>query len=137
MRAHRLALVALLSAICLPVFAPGARAAAPPPPGANVPCTPTAAHPYPVVLVHGTFENRFNNWQAMSPALKAAGYCVYALNYGSYNGSGALGIYGVGRIEASAQELADFVDSVLAATGASKVDLVGHSQGGMMPRYYI
>jgi triacylglycerol lipase len=137
MRAHRLALVALLSATCLALFAPGARAAAPPPPGANVPCTPTPAHPYPVVLVHGTFENRFNNWQAMSPALKAAGYCVYALNYGSYNGSGTLGIYGVGRIERSAQELADYVDSVLAATGASKVDLVGHSQGGMMPRYYI
>jgi triacylglycerol esterase/lipase EstA (alpha/beta hydrolase family) len=121
------------------VAGPSAASAAepPPPPGANVACTPSAAHPEPVILVHGTFENRFNNWQAMSPALKAAGYCVYALNYGSYNNSGALGIYGVGRIEASAQELADFVDSVLAATGASKVDLVGHSQGGMMPRYYI
>jgi triacylglycerol esterase/lipase EstA (alpha/beta hydrolase family) len=137
MRAHRLAVVALIGAICLAATAPAARAAAPPPPGANLPCTPTAAHPYPVVLVHGTAENRFNNWQAMSPALKAAGYCVYALNYGSYQGSGLLGIYGIDYIQHSAQQLAAYVDSVLAATGAAKVDLVGHSQGGMMPRYYI
>jgi triacylglycerol lipase len=114
-----------------------ASAAAPPPPGANVPCTPTTAHPYPVVLVHGTFENRFDNWQAMSPALKAAGYCVYALNYGSYNGSGLLGIYGVAEMQRSARELRDFVAGVRAQTGAAKVSLVGHSQGGLMPRYYI
>jgi triacylglycerol lipase len=126
---------------CAAVLAagPGAAVAAepPPPPGANVPCVPTAAHPEPVILVHGTFENRFNNWQSMSPALKAAGYCVYALDYGAYRGSDAAGVYGVGPIEQSAGELRDYVAQVRSATGAAKVDLVGHSQGGLMPRYYI
>ena len=90
-----------------------------------------------MVLVHGTFENRFDNWQAMSPALKAAGYCVYALDYGSYNGSGLVGVYGLAEMERSARELRDFVDGVRARTGAAKVSLVGHSQGGLMPRYFI
>jgi triacylglycerol lipase len=114
-----------------------AAAAAPPPPGANLACTPSAAHPFPVVLVHGTFENRFDNWLAMSPALRAAGYCVYALDYGARDGSGLLGIYGIGEIERSARELRDFVAGVRARTGAAKVSLVGHSQGGLMPRYFI
>jgi triacylglycerol esterase/lipase EstA (alpha/beta hydrolase family) len=108
------------------------------PPGANDwSCKPSAAHPVPVILVHGTFGDMSDSWQALSPLLYDNGYCVFALNYGSYNGSGAFGVYGTGKIEDSAQQLADFVDRVLAATGASKVDLVGHSQGGMMPRYYI
>jgi triacylglycerol lipase len=119
------------------LFPATASAATPPPPGSNLPCTPTAAKPNPVVLVHGTFGNRGISWQRMSPTLKAAGYCVYALDYGSYNGSGLLGIYGVGPIERSAQELATFVDRVRQQTGAAKVDIVGHSQGGMMPRYFI
>ncbi|MGZ6695078.1 MAG: esterase/lipase family protein [Solirubrobacteraceae bacterium] len=129
-------LAALLSAAALSAPAT-ASAATPPPPGANVPCTPSAAHPYPVVLVHGPAENMFDNWQSMSPALALAGYCVYALNYGSYDGSGTAGIYGLAPIAQSAQELATEVDAVLAQTGASKVDLVGHSQGGMMPRDYM
>src|SRR6478735_2049726 len=108
------------------------------PPGANdFACTPTAAHPRPVILVHGTFEDMANNWQALSPLLSNNGYCVFALNYGSFGGSGAVGVYGTGYIESSAAQLGAFVDKVLAATGASRVDIVGHSQGGMMPRYYM
>jgi triacylglycerol esterase/lipase EstA (alpha/beta hydrolase family) len=104
-----------------------------PPPGANDwSCKPSAAHPYPVVLVPGTFENMAKNWVTMSPYLKNAGYCVFALNYGATNGVDA-----TAPVADSAQELAPFVDAVLAATGTKKVNLVGHSQGGMMPRYYM
>ena len=108
------------------------------PPGANNwSCKPTAAHPVPVILVHGTFADMSDSWQALSPLLYDNGYCVFALNYGSYDGSGSLGVYATGDIAQSAQQLSSFVNKVLAATGATKVDLVGHSQGGMMPRYYI
>jgi len=108
------------------------------PPGANNwSCKPSAEHPVPVILVHGTFGDMSDSWQALSPLLYNHGYCVFALNYGSYNGSGTVGVYATGDIAASAAQLATFVNKVLAATGAQKVDLVGHSQGGMMPRYYI
>jgi triacylglycerol esterase/lipase EstA (alpha/beta hydrolase family) len=107
-----------------------------PPPGANNwSCKPTAEHPNPVVLVHGTFANMDDNWQAASPVLVNHGYCVFAFNYGGTSSTSP--IQGVGDIAAGAQTLASFVTTVLAATGASKVDLVGHSQGGMMPRYYL
>jgi triacylglycerol esterase/lipase EstA (alpha/beta hydrolase family) len=107
-----------------------------PPPGAdNFSCQPTAAHPYPVVLVNGTFANMNNNWRAAAPILANHGYCVFAFNYGGVTPTSD--IQGTGEIAASAQQLASFVNQVLAATGAAKVDLVGHSQGGMMPRYYI
>jgi pimeloyl-ACP methyl ester carboxylesterase len=107
-----------------------------PPPGANnFSCKPSATHPYPVVLVHGTLANMNDNWQAASPILANHGYCVFAFNYGGSSPTSDL--QGTGDIAASAQQLATFVSQVLAATGAAKVDLVGHSQGGMMPRYYI
>jgi triacylglycerol esterase/lipase EstA (alpha/beta hydrolase family) len=105
------------------------------PPGANnFSCRPSAAHPYPVVLVHGTFGDMTDSWQALSPLLANDGFCVFALNYGGAAGNP---IQATGAIEDSAAQLGAFVTSVLQATHAKRVDIVGHSQGGMMPRYYI
>ena len=107
------------------------------PPGSNNwSCKPTSSHPYPVILVHGTLANEAFSWQALSPMLANAGYCVYAFNYGA-NSSSLGHFYALTDIASSAGELQTFVNKVLASTGAAKVDLVGHSQGGMMPRYYI
>jgi triacylglycerol esterase/lipase EstA (alpha/beta hydrolase family) len=78
-----------------------------------------------------------DSWHALSPLLADTGYCVFALNYGSYARSGQFGVYATGSIEQSAGQLGAFVDRVLAATHTHQVDVVGHSQGGMMPRYYI
>ncbi|WP_024793111.1 esterase/lipase family protein [Tomitella biformata] len=111
-----------------------------PPPGADDwDCEPTAEHPRAVVLVHGTYGNR-DNWNALSPQLKANGFCVFALNYGADPSSLAgeqRGYFGTGDIAKSAGELAAFVDRVLDATGAAQVDLVAHSQGGPMSRQYL
>ena len=98
-------------------------------------CKPSATHPRPVVLVHGTLGNSIDNWLSLAPYLKDRGYCVYSLDYGQLPGVPLF--YGLGPIDKSAEQLSAFVDKVLAATGAAKADLVGHSQGGMMPRYYL
>ncbi|MEZ5310196.1 MAG: alpha/beta fold hydrolase [Microthrixaceae bacterium] len=102
-------------------------------------CKPTAAHPRPVVLVHGTIATMGENFATISPLLKNNGYCVFAFNYGgTWLSSITLGnIQGLDSPYGSANTLAGFVDHVLAATGAQKVDIVGHSQGGMLPNYYV
>ncbi|MFF4171572.1 esterase/lipase family protein [Streptomyces sp. NPDC001744] len=98
-------------------------------------CKPSAAHPRPVVLVHGTFGNSVDNWLGLAPYLVDRGYCVFSLDYGQLPNVPLF--HGLGPIAASAGQLASYVDRVLAATGAPEADLVGHSQGGMMPRWYL
>ncbi|WP_018251624.1 esterase/lipase family protein [Salinispora mooreana] len=44
---------------------------------------------------------------------------------------------GFGDIPTSARAFADYVDQVRATTGAARVDLVGHSEGGLVARYYL
>ncbi|MFF8846200.1 esterase/lipase family protein [Streptomyces sp. NPDC015127] len=98
-------------------------------------CKPSAAHPRPVVLVHGTFGNSVDNWLALAPYLVKRGYCVFSLDYGQL--PDVPFFHGLGPVDTSAEQLSAYVDRVLAATGATETDIVGHSQGGMMPRYYL
>jgi triacylglycerol esterase/lipase EstA (alpha/beta hydrolase family) len=136
LRSALVALVtALVAAVLTVVTVPAAEAETTyptlgwPPAGANDwSCRPTAARPLPAVIVHGTFGDQKSLLDNLSLSLKRDGFCVYALDYGNR---------ATGPIEQSAQQLKTFVDKVLAATGAAKVEIVGHSQGGMMPRYYI
>ncbi|GHA11061.1 esterase/lipase family protein [Streptomyces echinoruber] len=131
-------LAALLLAVAATVTVPAAtaHAATAPDRGWNdYSCRPSAAHPRPVVLVHGTFANSVDNWLSLAPYLTARGYCVFSLDYGELPGVAVF--HGLGPVADSAKQLSAFVDRVLAATGAAKADLVGHSQGGMMPRYYL
>jgi len=97
-------------------------------------CRPSLAHPYPVVLVHGTWANAYDDWNGLSQILTYYGYCVFAVNYGATTVLPFLG--GTADMVDSAQEIAQFISRVLASTGAAKVDLIGHSQGGAQVRYF-
>jgi len=96
-------------------------------------CQPSAAHPEPVILLHGTWECAYENWNGLAPILKDQGYCVYALNYGAPNGVSPFN--GVGDLLAASEEITAFVQRVVQATGAEHVALIGHSQGGAQARY--
>jgi len=102
-------------------------------------CRPSDKHPDPVVLVHGLGANQAANWGYLSPLLAKHGYCVFSLTYGR-NPLAPPPLNQVGGLqpmEQSSHELARFVDKVRDATGADKVDIVGHSEGSLMPDYYV
>jgi triacylglycerol esterase/lipase EstA (alpha/beta hydrolase family) len=94
----------------------------------------TQEHPRPVVLVHGTFGNRGYTWTEAAPLLRRNGYRVFRPDYGRHLDPV---LFGLGDIKESARQLGEYVDEVLRRTGAGQVDMVGFSQGGMMPRYYL
>ncbi|WP_329280007.1 esterase/lipase family protein [Streptomyces sp. NBC_01451] len=87
-----------------------------------------AATHNPVVFVHGisSSSSSWNDWVA---DFKADGYTASELDAWSYSWSQSN--------VTTAQQLATEVKRVLAATGASKVDLVVHSMGTLSARYYL
>lgn len=94
---------------------------------AVVPSPAAAAVDDPVIIVAGTFSPAFAN-EPLRARLLADGYDAYIYE---------LPGLGVGDIAETSEPLVDFVDDILSATGATKVDLIGHSQGGLVARYYV
>jgi triacylglycerol lipase len=90
--------------------------------------TPAAATTRdPVIIVAGTFSPAFAN-EPLAARLRADGYTVHIFE---------LPGLGTGDIRASARALDTFADGIRARYGASRVDLVGHSQGGLVARAYV
>ncbi len=109
-----------------------------PVPGANdFGCRPSPEHPDPVVLTGSTFLSAAVNWTALAPYLHNLGFCVFTVDYGRQIHRIPTGLDGMDPIPTSAQQVSGLVDRVLAATGATRVQLVGHSQGGVVNRYYV
>ena len=129
----------------LPAFAYGLLHPDAAPPGANCwDCKPSAQHPRPVILLHGTWLNAYDTFSYLSPHLAKAGYCVFTLNFGKSGlleagGLGAVlpGRYGVGPMADSSRQVGAFIERVRAATGSDQVDIVGHSQGGTIANHYL
>ena len=99
----------------------------------NWSCKPSAAHPRPLILLHGLGGNGPGNYSYLGPYLARRGYCAFTLTYGQ--ATPAIPVGGTVSITKSSAEIEAFIGRVLAATGADKVDLVGHSEGGLQSLY--
>lgn len=96
-------------------------------------CRPSAAHPEPVVLLHGTFATWYEDLNFLQADLAARGYCTFALTYGAYDGFPLAG--GLKPVAVSNLEIKEYVAKVRGATGAAQVSVVGHSEGGLQALY--
>jgi triacylglycerol esterase/lipase EstA (alpha/beta hydrolase family) len=99
----------------------------------NWSCKPSAAHPNPLVLLHGLGGNGPGNYSYLGPYLAGKGYCAFTLTYGQ--ASPVIPVGGTIPIDESAAQIKAFVQRVRTATGAAKVDIVGHSEGALQSIY--
>ncbi|PWR12447.1 lipase [Micromonospora acroterricola] len=123
-----LATAALLASTATATAAPAAPtpSAAPTASGAPV-VAPAAAAANPVIVVGG-LSGVAVAYEPIAARLRADGYRTFIYQ---------LPGLGLGDIPSSARAFAGYVTQVRAATGASTVDVVAHSEGGLVARYYL
>jgi len=90
---------------------------------------PAAASAHdPILFVHG-WNSSSSTWNTMVSRFQADGWTASELNNWSYNWHQSNAT--------TASQIKSKVDSILAATGAAKVDVISHSMGGLSSRYYV
>jgi triacylglycerol lipase len=82
----------------------------------------------PILFVHG-WNSSSSTWNTMVSRFSADGWTAAELNNWSYNWHQSNAT--------TASQISTKVDSILAATGATKVDIISHSMGGLSSRYYV
>ncbi|KAI0803628.1 Alpha/Beta hydrolase protein [Xylaria sp. FL0064] len=87
----------------------------------------------PVVLLHGLSADRDVDLNLFQYELNSRGYCTFSITYGAHPIPSWIG--GLDDMIKSSKQIADFVREVQQKTGAAKVDLVGHSEGGVQTVY--
>jgi triacylglycerol esterase/lipase EstA (alpha/beta hydrolase family) len=83
-------------------------------------------HP-PVLLIHGYLGTR-GSMYILERRLNDDGVCVFSFNLGSLN---------VRDIRTSAFLIHRKIESILAQTPVKKIDIIGHSMGGLIGLYYV
>src|SRR5215218_9228679 len=83
----------------------------------------------PILFVHG-YARTASDWNTMIGRFEKDGYAESSLSAYSYNTSQS------NKVDAE-KEVKSHVESLLKATGASKVDIVAHSMGSLNSRWYI
>ena len=84
-------------------------------------------HTRPVLLVHGIAHNASAFIQMKAKMQKRGWIHVFTMNYSTFNR----------KLVEMVGELSWQVDKVIEITGASRIDIVAHSLGGIVSRYYM
>ena len=98
-------------------------------------CRPSEAHRDPVVFLHGIGANKDLGFGLadMAKWTSEQGYCVFSITYGAHPAFPTVG--GLRPVAESAAQIKQFIIEILDRTGAQKVDIVGHSEGGFQALY--
>ncbi|MCZ7582448.1 MAG: alpha/beta fold hydrolase [Deltaproteobacteria bacterium] len=88
---------------------------------------PGAGHRRPVLVIHGFFGTRGAMF-LLEQRLKAIGFPVFSVS---------LGLFNVDDIKISAERIAEKVDQMTAEYHLDRINILGHSMGGLIGLHYI